>query len=305
MLWKGYFWKTCCCGRADKIHRCLHTWNKGFDRTEKHRQGLGQKDATVRRFYADTIWTNVINLRKISAFLQESSFLLYRKLRFLEKDKNICLQNVYSRYKAKRQHDKTIRYVSEDIKCFFTKIVIKFIFIEEVIHIQQCSIAHGTYVLWSHAFGWISSVFLAQFLCFWAHKTLIPLFLFKVYHRQRELWGLFLSCRRMLPTRSGHNFLVHFFQRDTPVTEIQFKKEHGSTTFRAFEGIIAKRRQDAVAPFIKRLEKRMFFFGDGTSELLADWLVDTSFTGHAPFRTRCAAFPHRVPPWYICSSHIC
>lgn len=66
------------------------------------------------------------------------------------------------------------------------------------------------------------------------------------------------------------------------MTEIQFKKEHGSTTFRAFEGIIAKRRQDAVAPFIKRLEKRMFFFGDGTSELLADWLVDTSFTGHAP-----------------------
>ena len=74
-------------------------------------------------------------------------FLLYRKLRFLERGRNACFEMACSSDSVERQQDKTIRYILEDIKSFFTKIVTKFIIIEEIMHIQKGFIAHGADVL--------------------------------------------------------------------------------------------------------------------------------------------------------------
>lgn len=49
----------------------------------------------------------------------------------------------------------------EDIESLFSEIVIQFIIIQEIIHVQKGFAAHGADVRRSHAFRWVIHIFFA------------------------------------------------------------------------------------------------------------------------------------------------
>ena len=60
--------------------------------------------------------------------------------------------------------------------------------------------------------------------------------------------------------RSGHCFLVHFFEGDAFVVIVKFQKEHFMFTIRTVQWIVFKRRKDSSPPSVETAKYMAFFF---------------------------------------------
>lgn len=107
----------------------------------------------------------------------------------------------------------------EDIKTFFSEIIIKIIILmKEIIHIQKVVITHVTDIFWSHSFGRILNILLSEFLdVFFFHCVISSVFR-QVYHSGGNC-GRKLLCRVMLL----HYLSVHFIERNSLVVLVDFQ----------------------------------------------------------------------------------
>lgn len=108
----------------------------------------------------------------------------------------------------------------EDIKTFFSKIIIKVIILmKEITHIQKIIIAHILDIFWGHSFWWILNILLSEFLDeFFFHSVVFLRFLVLVYHSGGRLWKDMLCGVVFL-----HSLSVHFIERNSLVVMIDFQ----------------------------------------------------------------------------------
>ena len=160
-----------------------------------------------------------------------------------------------------------ITFGSEDIKTFFPVIIIEFIIIEEIIHIEKCILAHVANVPGCHPFRRILHIFFAQLFYIWLHDYTPTVFIeCNTMEESMELCGGSFS------TRAGHYFLVHFLKGNTCVPVIEFQEDHGCAAF-TLQGVIAEGMKDGSTPLIETAEEMMLFTGDGTMEFFVDITV--------------------------------
>lgn len=108
----------------------------------------------------------------------------------------------------------------EDIKTFFSKIIIKVIILmKEIIHIQEILVIHILDIFWGHSFRWVLDILLSEFFDeFFFHSTVFLRFWFQYITVEGNLWEDMLCWVVFL-----HSLSVHFIEGNSLVVMIDFQ----------------------------------------------------------------------------------